>query len=205
MTLRTFLLPLFLALFASLAGLTFSAAYGDRWHSALSATLFAIIAIAAGFRVNAPLWRDTYDDAANATTPAIALMRTTQIAAMVYVWGGAAMYAIYHWSGLHWRHAWQYGLAMTAIAAAHIIYVWLLSQKTPLLSNQPALGRAVAFAALHGLAASCGLVWLVATGKLYTKHDDWAANHVFLAGALMLIFLSAFAVKSHRELENRQP
>lgn len=193
-----------LALLASLAGLTLSAMYSDRWHAALSATLFAVAAIAAGFRVNAPLWRATANCDTQATTPAIALMRTTRIAAIVYAWGGAAMFMLYNWSGLHWRHGWQYGLAMTVMAAAHIAYVRMLSQKTPWLANNSAIGMAVGFAAFHGLAASAGLAYIVATGKLYTKHDDWAANEVFLAGSLTLIFLSAFAIRSHREIENRQ-
>ena len=203
MTLRPFLLPLILALLASLAGLTLSAMYADRWHSALSVTLFAVTAIAAGFRVNAPLWRAIADSEAQTTTTAIALMRTTRIAAIVYAWGGASMFVLYHWSGLHWRHGWQYGLAMTVMAAAHIVYVRMLSQKTPWLANDSAVGMAVGFAAFHGLAASAGFAYIAATGKLYTTHDDWAANHVFLAGALTLIFLSAFAIRSHREIENR--
>ena len=201
MTLRPFLLPLILALVLSLVGMTMSAMHADRWHAALSATLFTVTAIVAGFKVNAPLWSGNHRTGSDPTSPAIALMRTARITAMVYIWGGAAMFAIYNWSGLHWRHAWQYGAAMTVLAIGHIMYVRFLSQQSPWLANDGAIETAVRFAAVHGLAAGAGLAWVVATGKIYTQHDDWAANHIFIAGGLMIICLSAFAVRSHRELQ----
>jgi hypothetical protein len=203
MTLRPYLLPLILALVLSLVGMTLSAMQADRWHAALSATLFTVTAIIAGFKVNAPLWNTNADAGARATTPAIAMMRTARITAMVYVWGGACMFAIFYLSGLHWRHSWQYGSAMTAVAIGHILYVRMLSKNLPCLATEGAIDNAARLAALHGVIAGAGLAYVIASGKLYTTHDDWAANVIFVAGCLMVICLSAFAVRSHRELSNR--
>jgi hypothetical protein len=52
----------------------------------------------------------------------------------------------------------------------------------------------------QGIAASIALVILAASGKLQTAKDDWAANHIFVAGGLAIVVISFLAFATHRRL-----
>lgn len=201
MSQRPFIVLLLLTLLVSLAGLTLSAALEDKWHSALSAGIYAISAIATGARINLPCWfRSEAGPDQDLTRAAKAFRRTTRVTAITYAWGAIAMFLMYGWAGLSWRHGWQYGAAMALIAAGLASYARLMRPAGNPLESPRALGVSARLAALHGIVASTAIVWLVASGKLATQKADWAANNIFLAGGLAIVVLSAFAVRTHRKL-----
>jgi hypothetical protein len=203
MSLRPFIALLLLTSLVSLAGLTLSAAVQDKWHSALSAGMFALAAVIVGARINIPYWQDDAVHAGGAAdrTATAALRRTTRVTAIIYAWGAMALFLMYGPAGLTWRHGWQYGLAMALISIALSSYARRLGQPGSPLATPSAIGTAVRLGAVHGLAASAAVAWLIASGKLATQKGDWAANNIFLAGGLAVVLLSAFAVRTHRKLE----
>ncbi|MGQ0673969.1 MAG: hypothetical protein ACT4N2_13985 [Hyphomicrobium sp.] len=117
------------------------------------------------------------------------MLGNVRLAAFVYAWGGAAMLAVYHFSGLHWRHGWQYGLAMILIAAGLLIYA------------RRRVGEAdpvpLSLTLLHAAGAIGGLAFLIGTGKLATLKNDWAANTIFLNGGLAILAICLLSVVAH--------
>jgi len=57
--------------------------------------------------------------------------------------------------------------------------------------------RLAAFSSIALLAAALvGLVFLLISGKLQSTKPDWIANHVFLAGGLLVVVLSYLAARA---------
>ena len=54
--------------------------------------------------------------------------------------------------------------------------------------------------ALLGAAAAVALGMLIGSGKVGSIKADWPANHVFLAGGLALVVISAIAAITHFKL-----
>ena len=52
-------------------------------------------------------------------------------------------------------------------------------------------------------AASVALAIVFFSGKLRTPKDDWAANHIFVAGGLAIVVISLQAYATHRRLKAR--
>jgi hypothetical protein len=158
-----------------------------------AAAAYAALVLLVALAVNWPAWRSPQVFAAGAVGMT---RRNARLAALVYAWGAAAMFAIYHLSGLTWRHGWQYGLLMALCAGGLLIYVRQLGGRR----EAPALGLTL----LHGAAALCALAYLIGTGKLDTLKSDWAANHVFLFGGLSILALNVFAAITHVRLASLQ-
>lgn len=188
-TLQT-LAPLLVALVvASVAAMAYGAGIGDRTLTAGAAAGLIAALIAAALWVNVPVWRapeSFRDDAIGYAR------RNTRLAALVYAWGAAAMLAVYEWSGLEWRHGWQYGTLMALVAAALILYVRRLGTH-PVM---PPLWLTM----LHAAAATAALVFLVGTNKLATVKGDWAANDVFLYGGIGIVAVCLIAVVTQARL-----
>lgn len=178
----------------SVTAMVLGAGRDDFVLTALAAAAYAALIITMALLVNVPAWRRS----AEASADAVGLVRrNVRLAALIYSWGGAAMFAVYSLSGLEWRHGWQYGLGMALIAAGLILYVRRLGERPvmpPLLLT-----------ALHGAAALCGLVFLIGTGKLATIKDDWVANDVFLFGGIAILALCVIAVITQVRLANAAP
>lgn len=173
---------LVLGLVASVTAMVLGAGRDDRTLTALAAVAFVGVIAGAAFRINADALRSGTERVADSVD---LMRRNIRLAALVYVWGAAAMLAIYSLSGLEWRHGWQYGFAMALIAAGFLLYVRRLG-------TRPAMPP-LALTALHGTAAFLGLIFLAGTGKLSTPKDDWAANDVFLSGGVAIVALCLVA------------
>lgn len=185
------------ALAASAAAMSLAASFDARFVALLAAFAFSAAVMAVAVPMNADAVREPDRDGRAAFHT---LRRNTRLIALVYAWGAAALFAIYLLTDVKWRHGWQYGTAMAAVAALLLGYVHALGQPGSRWATDRALRMAGALARLHGLAAGCGLAFLVGTGKLATLKGDWAANHVFLVGGLTIVVLAFMAANTHRRL-----
>ena len=184
----------------TLAGIMWCAAHGNILAINAIALVFALAAIWTAWRVNAPRFSQVRQTAADWPAAATQLKATSLVTASVYAWGGLAMLLVYELTQLHWRHGWQYGSIMLLIAGGLLAYVRALQNPASRLASPSAVERIVQLAAAHGIAAAAALGWLVLSGKLITYKGDWAANAIFLAGGLAIVFISAIAVLTHRRL-----
>ncbi len=177
----------------SIAGMTWAAA--QSLH-ALSITAAAIATLALSV-----LAYELYANA-HAQQPPVDLRQAARsnamLMALAYGWGGAAMLAVYMLTHLHWRHGWQYGSGMLLIALG--LYVLARKLADPSSASPRQMETSAYLALSQGIAASIALVILAASGKLQTAKDDWAANHIFVAGGLAIVVISFLAFATHRRL-----
>ena len=196
----TRLLPwLLTAIASSVASAVAGVHAGRPWLVAAAALLFALVLVASSFEINRqwlyPEGRPA-DDA-----PIMSTLRNARLLVIAYVWGSLTMFAIYRLSGLYWQHGLQYAVGMMLVATLIMTYVHLLARDGSPLRAPQSLRLAAGLAALHGGAAIVGLGFLLGSGKMLSRKTDWAANHVFLAGGLAIIGLSALAVLTYFRLE----
>lgn len=175
------------ALILSVTGMVHGAGRADAQFTALSAQAFVALVVIVALVLNVSSWRDaSLED--NVEKSASAVRRNGRLAALIYAWGAAAMFAMYSLSELSWRHSWQYGLGMAVLGIGITIYIyWLRAKAKPIF---PPLSLTL----LHAGAAAAGLTFLIGTGKLNTVKSDWAANEVFLWGGLAIIVLCVLSV-----------
>jgi hypothetical protein len=191
------------ALGASVAVMVAGTRLGRPELSAAAAGLFALSMVAIGWLVNRPLWRlDSASVTMNAA-PAVAARRNARLMAITYAWGAAAMLAAYTLTGLRWYHAWQYGLAMTLLAALLFLYAIDIGREGSRLRQPPFLLGALSLTVVQGAGALVGALFLIVSGKLATPRPDWAANHIFFAGGLAIAALSAIAAITQGKLARR--
>ncbi len=194
MPLKTLMPRLLGVAVASVAAMISAAAQGSHWMSGVAAALFAVALATGAVNINRPLWHvgdETRERQSDEQTGAMSA--NTCLVALLYAWGAAAMLGVYALSGLYWRHGWQYATAMALIAAA----LFAAARSSRLASaGEPSkhhLDLVLIFTILHGVAAALALLWLVASGKVWSMRSDWAANHVFVAGGCSVVVLSALA------------
>ncbi|MGL4395864.1 MAG: hypothetical protein ACRCS9_04935 [Hyphomicrobium sp.] len=192
---------LLLALLVSLGGMYGAALQASRGSLAWAAASFGFVAVAIGLVINVPLWRSTAPPGPLDTRDA--LRRTTRITMLVYTWGAAAMYVLYSVAGLRWQHGWQYGTGMALIAFGMLVYVRQLGNRDAWIASAAGIDAAVKLAAVQAIAAGGAIMWLVASGKVRTLRNDWAANIIFVTGGIAVICLSAIVVRSHVALTQR--
>ncbi len=202
MSLQRVLPWLVLALFASVVAMIAGAGRDLSWATGTAAGAFAVLALAIGLGLNQPLWRLEPVRITPEAAP-IAAQRNAKLMALVWVWGAAAMAAVYTLGGLRWQHAWQYGSGMALIA----LFTWgfgaAIARAEQPASRQMLLLRGLQLTIVQGVAAGGGVIYLLATGKLMTFRSDWAANQIFLAGGVAITVLSAMAVITQRKLSCR--
>ena len=189
-------------LLASAAAMWAAAGAGNRFLSLAAAGAFGTAIVLAALRTNTPLWRAAPPLGCTPQLQADAMRRNARLAALVYAWGAAAMFAVYMLAGLAWRHGWQYGSGMAVIAAAFLAYVHAMAPGSALREPR-ALRYAAIFAVPHALAALGGLGFLLGSGRLATAKGDWAANHVFLAGGAAIVALCLLTLVTHVTLARR--
>lgn len=183
-SLRPLLPWLLLASAVSITMMVLGAGRGDKFLPALAAGLLVALVVGTGLGINAPLWsRGSRPFAEGAVAVKEALRCNIWLAALVYAWGASALFGMYSLSDLVWRHAFQYGTGAAVFAASLGIYGYLLGNVRTL--PVPPLILTV----LHGVAVAGGLAYLIGDGKLQTVRGDWAANEVFLWGAIAIIAL----------------
>ena len=168
---------------------------------ALAVGFFAVVAIAALLGINLPLQREAradLDSAGRAWGWSNSLLAT-----LAYGWGAVAMLAVYGLSDLSWRHWWQYGAGMILFAVvAYICARYLLGdhRKQPTRNGLRALSMMTLAQAAFVIGA---LAYLIGSGALDTQKDDWAANHIFLAGGITLALISIISLLTYRKLAAR--
>jgi hypothetical protein len=197
------LMPALIAVLLASAGAMWAAAgAGNRFLSLAAAGAFGTAIVLAALRTNMPLWRAAPPLGCTPQLQADAMRRNARLAALVYAWGAAAMFAAYTLAGLAWRHGWQYGSGMALIAGAFLLYVHAMGPQSALRKPR-AVRYAAVFAVPHALAALGGLGFLLGSGKLATAKGDWAANHVFLAGGAAIVALCLLTLVTHVTLARR--
>jgi hypothetical protein len=187
---------------ASVAVVVAGARLGRPELSAAAAGFFALAIVAVGWLVNRPAWQL---DAARTPVEAapVAARRNARLMAITYAWGAASMLAAYTLTGLRWYHAWQYGLAMTLLAAILFLYAVAIGREGSRLRQRPLLLGALQLTVVQGAGALAGALFLIVSGKVATPRPDWAANHIFLAGGLAIAALSAIAAITQGKLARR--
>jgi uncharacterized membrane protein len=201
MTLRPSLPWLLTTLAAALIAMFLAASALQKVEAAIAAAVFVFFIVTAAIRTSAPVWRRA--PGAGAITPRDALIATTRLVMLTFLWCGIAFYAIYLGAGIRWQHGWQYGSAMLLVAGAYAYYLSRLRDPYDDWSKPQAIERMVRFMAYQAFAIGAGLVWLISSGKLATLRGDWAANQLFLAGGFAVICLSAIIVKTNSALAGR--
>jgi len=158
----------------------------------IALSLFAAQVVITLFRINAPVWQGT---SANDTDWA---WSNTVLAALVYAWAATGMFALYSLTGLYWQHWWQYGLAMALFAAAAFFFAaYLLGGRGP-IPREKALPILMLVTAAQAAAIVVGLIWLIVSDKLHSGRQDWAANHIFVIGGIVLAIISMVSLLSYR-------
>jgi hypothetical protein len=185
----------------SLAGMSFAAAQTAKSLCAAFAGLFALTIAAVGATQIWTTLSPGVGGAPSLNALKLALRDATALSVLVYAWGSAAMFLIYKGSGLIWQHGWQYGTGLAVIALGQALYVWMLGQKGHWTGETTAINAGIRLAMAHGSACFAILCWMLATGKLMTVKDDWAANYVFFAITSAVAVLSAVAVWTHYALK----
>lgn len=199
MPLTTALPWLLVALVASVAGMAIGGTMSRLGIVVASASFFAACVIALSVSINAPLWREGRVVLNGRDDAIIALRRNANLIAIAYGWGALAMQTLYTTplTGLRWQHGWQYALAMLLLAMAALRLARGLADPHR-QESLVTLGAPIAI--VNALLGAAGLVFLTASGKLLIWRSDWAANQVFLFGALLIMVLSAIALKTHARL-----
>ena len=185
---------LFATTLMAIAGQVVAAARESVVLSVAATAVFAVVAIYVAIKINAA---DQHQSGAAATM----IRRATANAGLLattFGWGGGAILAAYFLTDLFWHHAWQYGLAMLIIAAGLLIYRRRLQQGEDGRVSRAELSASAILALIQAVAASAGLMFLVTSGKLARHNADWIANHVFVAGGIVIIVVSALAYLGQR-------
>jgi hypothetical protein len=194
------------ALIASVFGQWAGAATSDRRLTFAYAAFACVALVAAAVFANVKAWRArryprSERDAALMPSSAHAIAEmNARLIGTAYAWGGASMLAVYQLSGLKWQHGWQYGCGMALVALGAFLYARQLAVEGKQSEPPPLHANATRLTALHAFAVAAGLLWLFFSGKLATPKPDWAANAVFVAGGIALVFLSDIAVAMQARL-----
>lgn len=165
------------------------------------AVLFAAVLVAAAIDINLPWW--DRDAEPSPELAAHAAVRNARLIVLGYAWGSLALLAIYRLTSLRWQHGLQYGAGMALIAWLMLLYIHFLARPGSRLRTPRALIQATWMSLAHGGAALGGVIFLLASGKVHSIKDDWAANTIFLVGGITVAALSAVAAYTQFRLAAR--
>lgn len=197
--------PWLIALLAvSVAGMMIAARHDLGAVTWAMGAAFVAGAITASLRTNSPYW----DEAHTGLQPPklrIATRRNTRLIALTYAWAGLAMQGLYTTplTGLRWHHGWQYAAAFALAAFAAFFYARALGPDSDGAQRGRLERMAGTLAVAQGLAAGCGLIYLVGTRKMLSTRADWAANIVFVSAAMAIMVLTAISLRTHLALMRR--
>jgi hypothetical protein len=146
-------------------------------------------------RFNVPLWRR-----GTGAPQGQWAWDNSLLAGISYAWGAVAMFTMYSLGGLVWRHWWQYGAGMLLLGAASVLVARHLIGAHAPHRNGRALRTLMVGSIVQAVAVVLGLFYLVASGKLATPKDDWAANIVFIAGGMTILFITTVSLLTWQRL-----
>jgi hypothetical protein len=122
---------------------------------------------------------------------------------IVWTWGGLVLAATYATGVLVWREWWQFLLAFAVAAGLCLLFSAALDKDARAGREDETmlkLGRVLAIVQLIGMVIA--VLGLIIDGKmtrfLNPRYTDWAANDVFLFGALAVAAISANALRASR-------
>ncbi len=192
---------LLLVLPMSVAGMVMGGAAHRLWQVVLSASAFTGLLIWIAITLNSPYWSAAAALARRPDDALVPLHQNSRLLAIAYAWGGVAMQALYTTplTGLKWQHGWQYAAIMALMACFALLFTRLLESEKPGI-RRFVLTIAPLLAISHALLAAGGLVFLAGSGKLLLRRSDWAANQVFLFGALSVMILAAVTLRTHARM-----
>ncbi|MEI9898975.1 MAG: hypothetical protein WDN31_01345 [Hyphomicrobium sp.] len=193
MRLRRMLPTLLLACALSVAIAILAAARRSELTLALAAFLFVLQVVLALLRINVPLWRS-----GGGASDAGWAWDNSALTALTYAWAAAVLLTVYPLGGLVWRHWWQYGLGMALLGVGTLVVAGYLIGSRPPHSNGRGLRRLMGMTVALSACVIASLVYLVASGKLATPKDDWAANVVFIAGGATVLIISLISLQTYR-------
>lgn len=185
---------LFATALMAIAGQVVAAAQQNVALSVAATAMFAVVAIYAAIKLNAKHEFNSVD----AATMVRRAVTNAGLLATTFGWGGSAILAAYFLTDVFWHHAWQYGLAMLIIATGLVIYRRRLQQGDGSLVSHAELRASANLALIQAIAALAGLAFLIISGKLARHNADWIANHVFVAGGVVVVVVSALAYIGQR-------
>lgn len=200
---QTNLLPwICAAIVASIAAMVTGIRTGLPLFAWTGAALFATTLVATSVDINLPWWRQDSEPVPDLA--ADAAVRNARLIVLGYAWGSLALLAIYRLTSLRWQHGLQYGAGMALIAWLTLVYIHFLARPGSRLRAPRSLMQATWISLAHGGAALGGVIFLLASGKIHSIKDDWAANQVFLAGGLAVAALSVLSAYTQLKLASRQ-
>jgi len=168
---------------------------------ALAVGFFAVAIIIALLGTNLPLQRNAHADLDSAGR--VWGWGNSLLATLAYGWGAAAMLAVYGLSALSWRHWWQYGAGMILFATlAYFCARYALGDRR-MQPTRAGLRMLAAMTFAQAAFVIGGLAYLIGSGALDTQKDDWAANHIFLTGGIILALISTVSLLTYGKLAAR--
>lgn len=195
MRLRPMLSLVLLAFVLSIFVAVLAAARRSETTLALAALLFGLQVLVVALRINVPLLRSP-------APPADAdwAWDNALLTAITYAWGAGVMFTAYSLGGLVWRHWWQYGAGMLLLGGGALgIAGYLIGTRAPHAAGR-GLDLLMRVTAAHVAAVVAALAYLVASGKLATLKDDWAANQVFITGGVTVLIISLASLAVWRRM-----
>jgi hypothetical protein len=132
---------------------------------------------------------------------------TARYIGLVWVWGALGLFVTYFFI-LAWRDWWQFVLAFAAVGVLSLLFAAALERDDRAGREDETmlkLGRYLAIGQLAGMViAVLGLAIDPDKEFLSTKRPDWAANTIFLFGALALAAITAHALIHDRSRRRRR-
>jgi hypothetical protein len=86
---------------------------------------------------------------------------------------------------------------MALLAGMALLCARYLASDRGLKSRASTLNILMAITVAQAVSVAAALVYIVASGTLATQKGDWAANHVFVAGALMIGAISLVSLLAY--------
>ncbi len=122
---------------------------------------------------------------------------TARYMGLVWIWGALGLFVTYFFI-LSWREWWQFVIAFAVAGALCLGFAKALERDAGLGRDDETmlkLGRYLGIAQLVGMIATVlGLAIDPDKEFLAVKRPDWAANNIFLTGALSLAAITAHAL-----------
>lgn len=133
---------------------------------------------------------------------AVVAATTARNMGFIYIWG-AGVIALTYISLLSWHEWWHWLAGFAVVGTACVFYANTLTRDTEAGREDATMlkiGKILTWIQLIGMSAA--IVGMLVDGKLSRyvdpKHQDWAAQNIFFAGAVGLAILSAYALWAGR-------
>ena len=160
--------------------------------AALIATVFALIA-----------FRDTRQLIREGHSRTVVAASVTRFMGLVWAWGALVLIVTYGTGILTWSEWWKFFLAFMVVSGLCLFLSATMKKDASENSEDEFMlrvGQLVALVTVFSMLLTAGFIGFGRLGGLEDfERDAWAANHVFLFGAIALMAISAYALKASAE------